>query len=105
MPELTDPLVLLGAVALLGILLVGIRMLRQTPEAEEQTIRRSQTVRVVSVVLLLAVIVGFAVANVHTVSVSWVFTETTAPMVLVIVLSGFVGFLIGALVASRRRAE
>lgn len=101
--------ILIGAGALLLVgLIVAIatrsgREQQQEEQRHEQEIRRSQTLRVVSIVVLLALIVSFAIANAHTVSIDWVFTQTDAPMVLVIALSGGVGFLVGALVASRRR--
>ncbi|MEX1038597.1 MAG: LapA family protein [Acidimicrobiia bacterium] len=105
MPDLDTSTWLLigaGALALIGLVIaIASRRGREQVE-QEHKVRRSQTLRVVSVVVLLALIVAFAVANSHTVGVDWVFTETQAPMVLVIALSGAAGFLIGALVASRR---
>lgn len=90
-----------GALALVGLAIaIASRRGRERVEQEPQ-VRRSHTVRVTLVVVLLALIVLFAVANSHTVGIDWVFAETQAPMVLVIALSGAAGFLIGALVASR----
>lgn len=92
-------------VVLVVIIAIASRSGRQQQEQEhrqEQQIRRSQTVRVAFIVILLALIVVFAVANSDIVSIDWVFAETDAPMVLVIGLSGVIGFLVGALVASRR---
>lgn len=91
-----------GALVLVGLVIaIASRRGREQVE-QEHKIRRSQTLRVTLVVVLLALIVVFAVANSHTVGIDWVFAETRAPMVLVIALSGAAGFLIGALVASRR---
>lgn len=91
-----------GALAVVGLIVaIASRRGRERVE-QEHKIRRSQTLRVTLVVVLLALIVAFAVANSHTVGIDWVFTETQAPMVLVIALSGAAGFLIGALVAARR---
>lgn len=109
MPDLSLEIwILIGAAGLLVVGLVvamAARAGRQQQEEEhhqEQQIRRSQTLRVVSIVILLAVMVTFAVANADNVSIDWVFAETDAPMVLVILLSSGIGFLVGALVASRR---
>lgn len=109
MPELsTQTWILLGAGALLVVVLIAViaaRAGRQRQEEEhrqEQQVRRSQTLRVVSIVVLLALIATFAVVNGDNVSIDWIFTETNAPMVVVIALSGAIGFLLGALVASRR---
>lgn len=109
MPDLSlETWILIGAAALLVIgLVVAVatragRQQQQEEQRQEQQIRRSQTLRVVSIVILLVVIVTFAVVNSDNVSIDWVFTETNAPMVLVIALSGGIGFLVGALVASRR---
>lgn len=109
MPELSlEMWILIGAA---GLLVVGLivalatragRQQQEEEQRQEQQIRRNQTLRVVAIVILLAVIVTFAVANSENVSIDWVFTETNAPMVLVIALSGGIGFLVGALVASRR---
>ncbi|CAN5740013.1 hypothetical protein BH23ACT4_BH23ACT4_04030 [soil metagenome] len=91
-----------GALALIG-LVVAIASRRGREQVEqEHKVRRSQTVRVVSVVVLLSLTVAFAVANSHKVGVDWLFTETQAPMVIVIALSVVTGFIIGALVTSRR---
>lgn len=96
--------ILIGAGVLLVIGLIVAIASRRGRQAQEQEhkIRRSQTLRVVSIVVLLTLIVVFAVVNAGTVSVDWVFAETQAPMVLVIAISGGIGFLVGALVASRR---
>lgn len=96
--------ILIGAVALLvlGVIVAIAARSGREQQEQEQKIRRSQTLRVVSIVALLAVIVAFAVANAETVSINWVFAQTDAPMVLVIALSGVIGFLVGALVVSRR---
>jgi len=96
--------ILIGAVALLvlGLLVAIATRSGREQQEQEHKIRRSQTLRVVSIVILLAVIVAFAVANAETVSINWLFAQTNAPMVLVIALSGVIGFLVGALVASRR---
>ncbi|MEX2135146.1 MAG: LapA family protein [Acidimicrobiia bacterium] len=91
-----------GALALIGLVIaIASRRGRERVE-QEHKIRRSQTLRVTLVVVLLALIVVFAVANSHRVGVDWVIAETQAPMVLVITLSVAAGFLIGALVTSRR---
>lgn len=105
MPDLDASIWMLigaGALALMGLFIaIASRRGREQVE-QEHKIRRSQTLRVTLVVVLLALIVVFAVANSHTVGVDWVFAETRAPMVLVITLSGAAGFLIGALVTARR---
>lgn len=96
--------ILIGAGVLLVVVLIAAIASRSGREhrEQEQKIRRNQTLRVISILILLAVIVLFAVVNADTVSVDWVFARTDAPMVLVIALSGGIGFLVGALVASRR---
>lgn len=97
---------LAGAVIIVLILLIRAAGRRGREDQEhEQTIRRSQTMRVILAVLLLTLIVGFAVANTHAVTIEWLFATTVAPMVLVIAVSGGVGFLLGALVAYRSRVE
>lgn len=102
MPEFSLQMwILIGAAGLLVIGLV-IAVASRSGREQEQRIRRSQTLRVISIVALLGLIVAFAMANSDTVGIDWVFTTTEAPMVLVIALSGGIGFLIGALVASRR---
>lgn len=105
MPDIDTSLWMLigaGALAVIG-LVVAIASRRGREQVEqEHKIRRSQTLRVTVVVVLLALVVVFAVANSHDVGVDWVFTETRAPMVMVIALSVAAGFLIGALVTTRR---
>jgi uncharacterized integral membrane protein len=105
MPDIdTSIWMLIGAGALAAIgLIVAIASRRGREQVEqEHTIRRSQTLRVSLVVLLIALVIGFAVSNSHNVVVDWVFTETQAPMVMVIALSVAAGFLIGSLITSRR---
>lgn len=109
MPELSLQIwILLGAGALLIVVLIAAiasrtgRRQQEEEHRQEQQVRRSQTLRVISIVVLLAVIATFAVFNAGNVSIDWIFTETDAPMVVVIALSGGIGFLLGALVASRR---
>jgi uncharacterized integral membrane protein len=105
MPELDASIWMLigaGALTLIGLFIAIASRRGRAQVEQEHKIRRSQTLRVTLVVVLLALIVVFAVANSHTVGVDWVFAETRAPMVLVITLSGAAGFLIGALVTSRR---
>jgi uncharacterized integral membrane protein len=99
--------ILFGAGAVLVLALVAVAAARRGREEheQEQKIRRSQTLRVVLVVFLLALIVAFAVVNAHSVAVDWVFTETRAPLVVIVGLSGGMGFLIGALLAYRSKSE
>jgi uncharacterized integral membrane protein len=99
--------ILIGVAGLIviGLIITFASRAGRKQQEHEQKIRRSQTVRITLVVVLLGLIVLFAVANSHTVGIDWVVTETRAPMVLVIGLSAGVGFLVGALVASRHRPE
>lgn len=94
-----------GALVVIGLIVAIANRSGRERQEHEQQIRRSQTVRVILVVALLLLIALFAATNSHTVGIDWVVTETQAPMVLVIGLSAGVGFLIGALVASRRSGE
>lgn len=108
MPQL-EPAVwaLIGGGVVIVIILVGLLAARRgrRDEQREQKVRRSQTVRVVLVVLLLTLIVGFAVANRQAVTFDWLVTSTTAPLFVVVGLSGLSGFLVGVLVAYRRKSE
>jgi uncharacterized integral membrane protein len=89
------------------VILIGLIASRRGKEQEqlERKVRRSQTFRVVVVVLLLTSMVGFAVANSQSVTVDWIFGRTNVPLVVVIGSSGFVGLLLGALIAYRKKAE
>ncbi len=68
----------------------------------EARIRRSQTARVLVVLIIAAVLTGLALDNMHDVVIGWVFGSTTAPMVIVIVVSIIGGMAIGALARKRR---
>ena len=68
----------------------------------EARIRRSQTARVLIVLIIAAALTGLALDNLHDVAIGWVFGSTTAPMVTVIVVSVIGGMTIGALLRKRR---
>lgn len=107
MPDLDrNTWLLIGGAAVLVIALVFVVATRRGREQvqQEMKVRRSQSLRVGLVVLLLALIVGFAVANTEMVEIDWVVTATRAPMVVVIAVSGGVGFLAGVLVSYRSRS-
>jgi uncharacterized integral membrane protein len=106
MPDLDRTTWLLIAAAAVVVVLLAIvianRRGRERVE-DEIRVRRSQTLRVGFVLILLALIVGFAVANTATVEIDWIATTTRAPMVVVIAVSGGVGFLAGILATYRSR--
>lgn len=107
MPDLDrNTWLLLGAAAVVVIVLVVVIANRRGRERVEDEIRvrRSQTLRIGFVLVLLAIIVGFALANTDTVEIDWIATTTRAPMVIVIAVSGGVGFLAGVLATYRTRA-
>ncbi|HEX3874415.1 MAG TPA: hypothetical protein VHW26_09745 [Solirubrobacteraceae bacterium] len=45
----------------------------------------------------------FAVLNLQRVQMDWIVTSTRTPLIVVIVLFGVIGFLVGFVVANRRR--
>ena len=94
-----------AAVALVALaVVVAARRGREQSETEYR-VRRSQTLRIGFVLVLIASIVGFALSNTETVRIDWIVTVTRAPMVVVIALSGLVGFVAGVLVTYRSRAS
>lgn len=104
MPQLSWLLVV-AAIVVIALVLVGSARRRGREQAvQEQQIRRRQTWRVVSAIVLLGLIVLFAVVNSHTVEIDWLVATTRAPMIVVIALSGAGGLLIGALIANRGRS-
>lgn len=68
----------------------------------EAKIRRSQTARVLVVLIIAAALTALALDNMHDVSIGWVFGETVAPMVIVIVAAIIGGLVMGALMRRRR---
>lgn len=108
MPDLDRNTWLLVGGALVALLLLvftfAARLGRDRAD-NEQRIRRGQTLRVGLIVALLALILGFALANTGDVEIDWVLTTTRAPMVVVIALSGGVGFLAGLLAAYRSQSS
>jgi uncharacterized integral membrane protein len=69
----------------------------------ERRIRLGQTVRIVVLVVVAAVLVVWAGSNTQDVEVDWLFDTTTNSLVVVIVGAALLGFLIGLFVAWRRR--
>jgi uncharacterized integral membrane protein len=68
---------------------------------DERAVRRRQTIRIVVIVLLVAVIVAFAIDNSQEVEVGYVVDSTTWPLWTVIVGFSVVGLIVGY-VAGRR---
>jgi uncharacterized integral membrane protein len=65
---------------------------------------RRRDVRLVLTGILVALLLWFAFANLQTVSIDFWLWTTRAPLIVVIVISGFLGALGGSL-ASRRRSR
>ncbi len=78
-------------------------MKKDVDEGLERRIRIGQTLRVVVLVVLALVLTGLALANQDDVEVDWLFETTRGPLVVVIAISAGLGFLLGALVAWRRK--
>lgn len=69
----------------------------------EKKIRAGQTVRIVVLVAVAAVLVAWAFANQDEVEVDWLFDTTSGPLVVVILVSAGLGLLLGLLLGGRRR--
>ncbi len=78
-------------------------MSKDVDKGTERRIRIGQTVRVVGLVVLALVLAGLALANQIDVEVDWLFDTTEGPLVVVIAISAGLGFLLGVLVAWRRK--
>jgi uncharacterized integral membrane protein len=63
----------------------------QTPEHQRT---RRETARTAGLVLLAVLMTLFAVLNVKTVEVNWIFGKTETPLIIVIVVSLLVGILL-----------
>jgi uncharacterized integral membrane protein len=59
---------------------------------------RKVNVKLIVIGALVALLVIFALLNTNEVGVDWVFNTWSAPLILVIAISGALGFLIGFLV-------
>jgi len=59
---------------------------------------RKVNVKLIVIGSLVALLVLFALLNTHEVGVDWLFNTWSAPLILVIAISGALGFLIGLLV-------
>ena len=73
------------------------------PKAE-RSIRSSQTIRIVAVLVVITVLAVWAIANTDDVQVDWIADTTTAPLIVVIGASAVLGFIIGLLVNWRHRS-
>ncbi len=107
MPDLDrNTWLLIGGAFVAFLLLVFVFASRRGRDQAEQAQknRRGQTLRMSVTVVLVALIAGFAFSNTETVEIDWILTTTRAPMVVVIALSGGVGFLAGLLAWSRGRS-
>ena len=79
-------------------------MIDEVSEKTERRIRIRQTVRVLLLLILAAVLVVWALANTDDVEVDWLFATSTVPLVIVIGASAVVGVLLGLLAGQRRRS-
>jgi len=59
---------------------------------------RKVNVKLISLGLLAAVLLLFALLNTHEVGVDWLFDTVSAPMILVIAVAAVIGFAMGFLV-------
>lgn len=80
-----------------------------SPEGEGQLAerRRRRDLRLAASGVLVALLVWFAVANLQGVRIRFWLTSASAPLIVVIVISGFLGAAVAGLVgrASRRRGR
>jgi uncharacterized integral membrane protein len=74
----------------------------ESPPKPDRRRRREQT-RTAALVLLAILITLFAVLNVKEVKVNWIFSSGHAPLIIVIVVSLFVGVALGYFVERRSR--
>ena len=59
--------------------------------------------RLVPAIVLVIAVVAFALANTEKTEVNFLFTETEAPLILVLLATAVVGALIGALLRRQRK--
>jgi uncharacterized integral membrane protein len=81
-------------------------MSQQPPGPPEPKRRRREQARTAGLVLLAVLITLFAVLNLNSVKVNWIFGSGEAPLIIVIVVSVLVGIVLTYLVdrrASNRR--
>lgn len=69
---------------------------------KKRRIQFAQTVRVVVVGAIAAILVVLALANTDDVEIDWLVDSTTGPLVIIIGVSAALGFLAGLIVAWRR---
>ena len=86
---------------------IGLAMARQPEEAGARKRTRRESARIWGLVVLAALTAVFAVLNLETVAVDWIFGTAHVPLIVVIVVSLLLGavLLYGAerLAARRRR--
>lgn len=71
-------------------------------ESQETSIRRRQSLRLVAIGVLVAVFVVVVADNVHSVTFSYVVGDTTAPLVVMLVVAGILGVIVGFLIGRHR---
>lgn len=75
----------------------------QPPDEEQPRRDRAREVRLVLAGVTLVLLVWFAVANLQDVKIRFWVTTASAPLIVVIVISGFLGAAVSALWAHLRR--
>lgn len=69
---------------------------------QERRIRRRQTIRMGVLVVIGGILVIWALVNRDDTQVDWLVTETTSPLIVVMLAAAVLGFLFGFVVARRR---
>ena len=77
-------------------------MVDDVSSGTKRRIQFAQTIRVILVVAIAAILVALALANTDDVEVDWLVDSSTGPLVIVIGVSAALGFLAGLIVAWRR---
>jgi uncharacterized integral membrane protein len=80
-------------------------MSQQSPGPSEHKRNRREQARTVGLVLLAVLITLFAVLNVDSVEVNWIFGTGEAPLIVVIVISVLVGIVLTYLVDRRANSK
>lgn len=75
---------------------------QEQAERLEAKIRRRQTLRVVTLLVLAGAFAAVALDNTQDVVIGWVLDEATVPLILALLASFVVGAIIGALGVRRR---
>lgn len=83
----------------------GTENARLLTDKEERKIRNRQTIRIAALVIVGGLLAVWVLVNRDDTQVDWLFTTTTSPLIVVMLVAALLGFIVGYFIARRRDSD